>query len=61
MTGLESCADFATACQRTVKLAETVRCDQERVEYYRRAFEHYRALYPALQDWYGDRLASEKS
>lgn len=53
MTGLEICADFATACQRTVKLAETVHCDPERVEYYRRAFDRYRALYPALQDWYG--------
>ena len=46
-------ADFATACQRTVKLAETVHCDQERVEYYRRAFDRYRVLYPALRDWYG--------
>ena len=51
--GGELYADFATACQRTVKLAETVRCDLERVEYYRRAFDRYRALYPALRDWYG--------
>ena len=53
MTGVGSCADFATACQRTVKLAETVRCDRERVEYYRRAFDRYRAIYPALREWYG--------
>ncbi len=45
--------DFTTACQRTVKLAETVCCDQEQVEYYRRAFERYRALYPTLREWYG--------
>ena len=36
----------------------TVRCDRERVEYYRRAFERYRALYPALRDWYS--LMSER-
>jgi len=51
-------ADFATACQRTVKLAETVRCDPERVEYYQRAFERYRRLYPALRDWYRRQKAS---
>ena len=53
MTDLGGCADFTTACQRTVKLAETVRCDRAQVEYCRRAFDRYRALYPALQDWYG--------
>ena len=53
MTGLGIYADFVSACQRTVKLAEMVRCDQTQVEYYRRAFERYRALYPALRDWYG--------
>ena len=45
-------ADFATACQRVVKLAETVRCDRARAAEYQRAFERYRALYPALRDWY---------
>ena len=54
--GGELYADFATACQRTVKLAETVRCEPGRVEYYRRAFERYRALYPALRDWYDNHL-----
>ena len=53
MTGLGICADFVSACQRAVKLAETVRCDREQVEYYRRAFERYRALYPTLREWYG--------
>ena len=50
--GGELYADFATACQRTVKLAETVRCDPERVAFYRQAFDRYRTLYPALRDWY---------
>ena len=45
-------ADFATACQRVVKLAETVRCDRARAAEYQRAFERYRVLYPALRDWY---------
>ena len=50
--GSELYADFATACQRAVRLAETVRCDRQRAAYYRRAFARYRALYPALRGWY---------
>ena len=43
-------ADFATSARSSWPR----QCgDQERVEYYRRAFDRYRALYPALRDWYG--------
>ena len=48
-------ADFDTACRRVVKLAECVHCDQATADEYRRVFDRYATLYPALKGWYAGR------
>ena len=44
--------DVDTACQSTVKLTGSTRPDEKSAQAYEEYYAHYRALYPALKDWF---------
>ena len=46
--------DFKTACERSVKLGESVRCGANHATVYERQFQRYRGLYPSLQGWFNE-------
>ena len=46
--------DFETACDRSVKLGESVRSSAKRAADYENQFRRYRELYPSLRAWFNE-------
>ena len=44
--------NFETACEATIKLGETVRCQPEQTTFYEDAYRRYSELYPTLKAWF---------